>query len=573
MTTSMTSGRALKTAAVRMVRSRLTWGLGFAASAATMIGVTITSAGAVPWTKAWFYLLIVALTPVFAAVAGLARYLVERPRSKPLPVWRNRPRAFFFDWVAIWVCWIPVWMSGWPGFWCYDAAPAYASFKSRSITNGMPPLHTYLSNGFQSVVADWTGIENYGIAAFIGLQSLVVAATFAYALRRLRAWGVARSVRWGALAYFALFPTISLFSLTSARNTGFSTVVLALAVCLVDALKQAPRPRGKQWWRWCLVAVLALAVVALRRDATYVLIMFTVAAVFCYRPARKALAVCFVSATIAGLLLDPVLYKAVMGVHEASSVALYSVPLQQVGRVYALRPDSLTPEQKQLIESFIVPEQLVKYRPQLADAMLSGANLAGRLEPDTNRFLKLWAEIGAKNPDVYLDALVANTVQGWAPGAIIDAYSSAGMDPTPREAGTSYFSYSTQLPGTAVPKGPQFVRDFYWDFSWRSQAAFRIPVVSWAWSPGTYLWLFAFALALTAAGVRRHRHSAFLPVSLLLIATCVPVFFGPTMVVRYFLQLFYCAPLVAAFVVDPRVYRLPRPHTTRAPRGPDDAPE
>ncbi|MDR2373076.1 MAG: DUF6020 family protein [Bifidobacteriaceae bacterium] len=547
-------------------RSPFAWACGLTAAVASGIGLTLSRDGAVPWSAPWFYLVIVLLSLPFALLAALARRLVERPRRRPLAVWRNRPRAFFFDWAAIWLCWVPVWLAGWPGFWCYDATAAYRSVRAGAITTALPPLHTWLSTGLQALVAEWTGSNNYGIAAFIMAQSLVVAAVFAHTLRRLRAWGAPRLVRWGGLVYFALFPTIALFSVNSGRNTLFSTALLALAVCLIDALRQ-PGAKPARWW---LIGLLALVAIALRRDAVYVFVLFTPLAVWAYRPARKALAICFVSATLAGLLLDPLVYKAILGLAEGNPVATYSVPLQQLARAYN-RPGAMTAAQKAVLEEFVTPQALAIYRPQLADPVIVGTDVR-RIEADTKRFFALWAQVGAQSPGIYLDAYAAATIQGWAPGAVIDAYASSGdqtsLNPS---SGTSYFCFTAEEPATVSPKGPAFIRNAYEAFSKRSRAAFEAPVIGWLWSPGTYLWLFGFAAALAAAWARRGRPSAFLPVALLALASCAPIFLGPAILVRYFLQLFYCAPLVAAFFIDPRVYAPSAPSAPRAPRAPKAA--
>ncbi|MDR1442941.1 MAG: DUF6020 family protein [Bifidobacteriaceae bacterium] len=534
-----------------LVRSRLGWALGFGGAAATVTGVTMVATGSVPWTRPWFWFAVLIATPILAAGAVALRELVERPRRRPLPVWRNRRRAFFFDWVFIWAAWIPVWLTGWPGFWCYDAGNAYRLASAGTLSTSMPPFHTFLATGLQDAVARWTGHPNYGIAAFIALQSITVAAVFAYALRRLRAWGAPRLIRWGGLAYFALFPTIALFSLNWARNTAFSAVVLLLAVCLVDALKQPRR------WRWVLVGVVALAAIALRRDAIYVFIAFTVLTAILYQPARKPLAICFGTATIAGLLLDPVVYKGIMGLPQGTDVATYSIPLQQMARVYVKEPESLSASQQRQIESFISPKALSEYRPHLADLVIVGADMT-KINQDTNGFFRLWAEVGLEHPTTYADAAVANTVQGWLPGAVIDAYSGPGPGgATNPEDGTSYFCFRTEIPGQATPKGPAWIHNVYGDLSGNSRLPFELPVIGLIWSPATYLWLTVFAFALTAVKTRRGRPSAFLPVALLLLATCLPIFAGPTMLVRYFLQLFYCLPLLAAYLADARVYRLP----------------
>ncbi|MDR2566550.1 MAG: DUF6020 family protein [Bifidobacteriaceae bacterium] len=537
------------------LRGPLTWVLGVVFGAATAVGVAVIRDGSAHWTSPWLYVTIAALAAVFAGAVAAARWLVERPRLRPMAVWRNRPRAFFFDWAVIWLAWTPVWLSGWPGFWCYDAATAHRLASGHALTTAMPPLHTFLATGVEIGVAKLTGHDNYGIAAWIMLQSVAVAAVFAFALRRLRAWRVPRGVRWGALAYFAVFPTIALFSLNWARNTAFSAVVLALAVCTVDALKQPRR------WRWWLVAALAVAAIAMRRDAVYGFILFALLAVIVRQPARKALAACFISAAVAGLLLDPLVYKGILHLPAGNAVAAYSVPLQQLARAYNASPSAMTPDQRAVLESYVKPEALAVYRPQLADPVMLGADTA-RLQMDTKRFVKLWAEVGLAHPGIYADALAANTVQGWLPGAVVDVYSVSGPDALYPATGTSYFCYNTESPGVADPKGPAFVHQAYAAFSSKSKVPFETPILAWLWSPATYLWLTGFAAALAWARGRSGQPTAFLPVGLLLLATCVPVFAGPGMLVRYFLPFFYCAPLVAAFLADPRVFDLRRQAVT-----------
>jgi hypothetical protein len=534
----------------------MAWVAGFPAAAALAIGQSITVRGAAPWTSPWFYLVIAALTVVFAQLAAAARRLVERPRRRPPPVWRNRRRAFWFDWAVIWLAWTPVWLSGWPGFWCYDAATAYRSAQAGAVTTAMPPIHTIAATAVQDFVSSLTGSNNYGIAAWIAIQSLTVAAVFAHTLRRLRAWRVTRAVRWGGLAYFALFPTIALFSLNWARNTLFSAVVLALAVNLVDALKTPSRRR------WLLTAVLAFAAIALRRDAIYVFLLFTVLLLATFRPARKALAICFAGASLAGLLLDPLVYKGLLGLAEGDAAATYSAPLQQLARAYNQSPAALTADQARRLEWYVKPEALAKYRPQLADPVILGAD-GERIERDAKGFFGLWAEVGASHPGLYADALAAATVQGWLPGAVIDAYSISSAGSLYPTTGTSYFCYSTEPPGVVAPKGPALVRQVYAAFSNQSRTVFEAPVLGWLWSPGTYAWLFAFSAALSWARGRRGRPSAFYPVALVALASCAPIFLGPAMLTRYFLQLFYCLPLAAAFLADPRVFEFgatsPRP--------------
>jgi hypothetical protein len=190
--------------------------------------------------------------------------------------------------------------------------------------------------------------------------------------------------------------------------------------------------------------------------------------------------------------------------------------------------------------------------PQNADPIKGGID-GERVDSDIMGFFADWARIGSKFPATYLNATLANTYQGWYPGATITGYNFRGgplylytLD------GSSYFIFRTETPGEMrEPSVLPAVRDFYLTIS-KSRVLERVPVVSLLFSPGTMLML-AF-LCLTVAVSRNGSGRGFALPALLAILISGTVVLGPVMLVRYFLYLFFCVPLTLAFLARPAVF-------------------
>ena len=79
-------------------------------------------------------------------------------------------KRLIIDWIIIFVCWIPIWLAAWPGFFCYDQSRIYKHFVNHTISTQHSPLLYFTEGLFIDVFYKLTGSYNAGIAAYVGIQ-------------------------------------------------------------------------------------------------------------------------------------------------------------------------------------------------------------------------------------------------------------------------------------------------------------------------------------------------------------------------------------------------------------------
>ena len=132
------------------------------------------------------------------------------------------------------LCWLPVLLAVYPGFFVYDAQEEWLQVASRNFTTHHPLVHVLMLGGIVCAVHKITDSYNLGIACYMLVQMMIVAGCFTYLIVFMRRRKVARGVRIGSLLYFALFPVIVMFTLCSAKDTIFTAALLMLLLSLIE---------------------------------------------------------------------------------------------------------------------------------------------------------------------------------------------------------------------------------------------------------------------------------------------------------------------------------------------------
>ncbi|MDR3345420.1 MAG: glycosyltransferase family 39 protein [Oscillospiraceae bacterium] len=464
-------------------------------------------------------------------------------------------QKFLMRFGLIFAAWLPLFISAYPGFFCYDAYSQWNMVRNSSLTAHHPPLHTLILGYGVENLARLTGSYNAGIAFYLVLQMLLLACVFAYVLRRMDAWGIGPLGRGLTMAYFALFPTIAFFAASTTKDTLFSAAVLLFAVFLTDAVKS---PKLRRWWIGA--AVFGLLAMLLRNNAVYAFIPFALLFLLIKKPLRKFALPVFAGIFTAAILVTSVVYPKLMNIPDGSIREAFCVPMQQLARVYNI-PGSLTKQEKQAVEKFITPVALKVYDPQWADLVKNGFR-DDAVKENMGEFLALWAKIGLAHPKEYADSFLLNTVQGWLPNAVIDGYNSPPSMPRlyPYD-GSSYFEFNSEYPVSAVKSPLPTVRNFYLAIA-KTTVVNKIPLLGLLFSPGALLMFLLFCLA-RAAFLRRKGSVALALPLLFVLFLSGTIFLGPIMLPRYFLPMFFTLPLCAASFLKPRQLQSatrPSPH-------------
>lgn len=441
------------------------------------------------------------------------------------------PLAFFF----LLLCWLPVFLAVYPGFFVYDAQDEYVQVASRTFSTHHPLVHVLLLGGMVCGVHKLTDSYNLGIACYTALQMILVAGGFTFVFWYLRQKKISRAIRLIGLVYLGLFPTVVMFTLCSAKDGLFTTALLLLLVCLLEMGTQESFFSSKGWW--ALFVLSGMSMMLLRNNGLYAFLVMIPILLFLQRKQWKQvlfLAVC----AVAGCLLVNGGLKAALHAEDGEYQEILTVPIQQMARTYKYAPEVFTEEDRQILYEVLPEEALSLYTPRLSDPVKYRFDNAA-FAKDKAKYARLWLRVGIKKPLIYANAWWMTSYGFWYPDTIINVYGGNSVF-TFTYQDNSYFGYEVEAPGVRESKIP-WLDEVYRKLSleiWKE----KIPVVSWLFSPGAMFWLYVFLFTWLLNNRRYKIMYPFLPIFLVWLT----VLLGPTYLPRYVLFLWYGLPLFLA---------------------------
>lgn len=463
-----------------------------------------------------------------------------------------------FCFVALLVCWLPVFLAAYPGFFCYDMGygnyPEWAQFSSKIFYAHHSVFHTLLMgtiiqfvNGLFGnpdagvgmiaptgvVIPTETAAFNPGLAAFVIFQMFVIAAVFSYLLATLRNMGGSRLACLVALAYLALNPLIAIFVSCATKDVLFSAITVLLCLLLYRLPSCPDKRKGRSL---IAIAVAATLFCLLRPNAV---IVFAVAIPFiawlAAKKMRKALALACVGALGLSLVwLGPVAWALDVQGGNIQRLNALSVPAQQIAFLY--QGDTLSDNDKAWLESLGYQYEQ-PYNAALAD--YSKWNIEDMALPD---LAEAYMALGAKYPAEYLTAFLEHTQMAWNPYSYVDIYEGDLYD----SRATSLFEFDWEPP--VVPQSVlPGLRDAIGAVSGQLVLQ-NVPGLALLVSVPFYIWVFLLVLARAIIKVDRRALAPCVVLGLLILSMII----GPCVLVRYYLYLVFGLPLLLMMLFLPR---------------------
>lgn len=526
-------------------RSRLIAGVfSLLFSAAILFGARLDSVDNVDirdW-KLWVSLLV--LTLICSGLVPLLWRLLDLQQQKRMERKADAGeeaacgKTMLYPFFFLLLCWLPVFLAVYPGFFVYDAQDEYIQVAARAFSTHHPLVHVLLLGGMICGVHKLTDSYNLGIACYTILQMLLVAGGFTFLFWYLRKKKIPRVVRLIGLVYLGLFPTVVMFTLCSAKDGLFTTALLLLLICLLEMGTQESFFSSKGWR--LLFVLSGMAMMLLRNNGFYAfLVMIPFLLILQRKQWRQVLflTVC----AVAGCLLVNGGLKAAVHAESGEYQEILTVPIQQMARTYKYAPEAFSEEDREILYEVLSREALSLYTPRLSDPVKYRFDNAA-FAKDKAKYAGLWLRVGMKKPLVYLNAWWLTSYGFWYPNTVINVYGGNTVF-TFTYKDNSYFGYEVEEPGTRESKIP-WLDEVYRKLSlevWKE----KVPVVSWLFSPGAMFWLYAFLFTWLLNNRRYKIIYPFLPVFLLWLT----VLLGPTYLPRYVLFFWYGLPLFLGIAV------------------------
>lgn len=395
--------------------------LGFVFAFFTVLGnldALIERRGYALWTLirflgSWglYYAVLAVVFEKLSEVTLMADDVSDRSREKGVKV-------FFLSFAVLVVCYMLWWLNEYPGNTSPDSNSQLLQVLGLApLSNHHPVASTmWLKLTFTLGLKLFHGNQNAALALHTFTQLLFMAACFSYLVYALFERGVKKYVIYTVLGAFALLPYHGSYSVTVWKDVPFGGFLLVMCTVLWKLLHDLRSGKKFALTDIIIFAVSSLGVCLFRTNGLYSFIVTLpfIIIVFGKRGAKISAAAAVVL-LVSVLLTGPVYSK--LHIAPPDFVESLSIPVQQVARVIK-DGGTLSPEQEELLGNVMDITAVEKtYNEHVSDPIkdLIRSGNPEVLENNKGEFLRLWVDIGLKNPGAYLRAYIDQTKGYWYP--------------------------------------------------------------------------------------------------------------------------------------------------------------
>lgn len=504
-------------------------GITFSLLLANVIGRMLEKYGAINLREWWkFAIAVILVFPVSAILGYVSEFL---GRKIVVPVDNSKENKLELIGCAFFLLcsWGIVLLGVYPGFFVYDAGDELLQVITRDFSTHHPMLHVLYLGGLVQAGYKIFGTYNAGIFMFCLIQMSLFVVAITYVYHKMRVFGFHRYLCRTMIVYMGIFPVYSMFVLCSCKDSVFSLVLLLWVVNTYEWWNQPGKYCKIRWVAWSVLMCL------LRNNALYALLVTGVCMILFVKGYRKQLMIML--AVVVGMAVTfSNIFAGIFHAQPGGKQEMLTVPIQQLARTYQLQAEVFTEEDEEILLSYLLKENLERYKPKISDAVKIGFQNE-QYERDAISFWKLWIRIGSRAPMSYLNAWLMTSYGYWYPSASVDVYKGNTVYTFTYDE-SSYFGYETEQPGVRDSKIP-WIDNFFKKLSLEIYKE-KIPVVAQMFSMGFMFWVYIFLMLFLGqrGGIKR-----IMPY-LLVLWMVATLMLGPTYLPRYVFFLWLVIPFM-----------------------------
>lgn len=316
--------------------------------------------------------------------------------------------------VVIFVCRLPYLLAFFPCSMSWDGGAQISNFYGLEIfTNHHPPFVSFFYGAIAWYSQKW-GIANLGMFLISLMQTALTSVSVAQVCVVLKKMKSPYWMRWGVVAYFALFTVWSIFDVTVIKDSLYYPFTMLFAVQVIYCLFFQEEFFGKKR-NIVLLVLYAVLMTQIRNNGIFV-VLFTLPFAIIAMPNKKKIFMGGVMVAILGIttLLNSVVYPMVGVISLESKVDTYCILFQQTAKYAIEHPEDVTDEERAVLDKLFDYDELPNvYEPHLADWVKNclreqegsvtnptGSHFAA-LKKD---YLKVWFAQFLRHPLTYIDA-------------------------------------------------------------------------------------------------------------------------------------------------------------------------
>lgn len=347
--------------------------------------------------------------------------------SKRFACFEKHP--FLFSFIFILICWLPYIVSFYPIILSPDPSfqikqffgirTKYADYavlldENVVMTNHHPVAHTVLLGGCLKF-GHMLGNDNFGLFCFSFLQIVILLSVFALSISYMKKMKISSKYRFVVLLIYSLVPFFPLYSMSAVKDVLFSAFTF-LYIMLIHHILMGDKQNYKIGHYICMV-LLMLLVILFRNNGLHMILLSFPFVILLAKKYRKPLLVVFLVVLGLSTCYSKILLP-YFKITPGSVREMLSVPFQQTARYVKYHGDSISREDKKIIDKILVYDTLSeRYNPELADPVKNKFNKYATSE-DLKKYFGVWVRGLFKYPVTYIDATINNVYGFFYPNKI-----------------------------------------------------------------------------------------------------------------------------------------------------------
>lgn len=387
----------------------------------------------------------------------------------------NCLKLFLICFFVIIICWLPYFLSLYPGVLTADSISQFSSFVNgfNIVSDHHPVIHTIFIGIIYKI--GFLIFNNVNIAtAFVSfIQMSLMASIFSYLCVWLCRHNVSRKILLLILLYFSLSPLHGYYSVTMWKDVLFSGFFLIFILNIID-IDQNKSFNIKYSIKFI---ILSLLILFFRNNALYVYLFCIPFFIYIFKNRIINIILCiFISLSCFFVVKGPIFNH--FNIIKSSSEEYIAIPLQQVGRM-AYKFVDFSDEEVSVINDLIPVDVMANlYNPMCVDNIkFSELYNTDVFDLNKGKYFRLWFNLVLKHPSIAVESYLNSTLGYWYAGV---QYWAVGSTVDNNDMGI----YSS-------PKGGKYINDYV-----SGVKSYNIPIVSLQWSIGICFILIVFSCLL-----------------------------------------------------------------------------
>lgn len=400
----------------------------------------------------------------------------------------EKKKAYFVIFGILMIVWIPTIVAYYPAMFMGDtedilymafnyptqvAATVKPSIDGIYITNHHPVIYTEFAGTTIRIVRKFGGTDNLAIFFCAMIQCVITAAVLSYSCVYCAKELKNKKIAVAAILFYAFCPWISKYAIMISKDTLFADFILLYGIQLHKVFRSQKKSVIS-------VILLAIAVVLLRKNGVYIVILSLVLSLVLYKKYWKKWLLCFGIIMAFQTGYSNVILPA-LGIAEGSVREALSVPFQQTARYIQKHGEEVTEDEQEAIDAVLDYAVLAEaYNPNLSDPVKGTYRIEAGSD-ELKEYFKVWFRMFWKHPGTYIAATINNYYGYFYPivNNIQKLYSTSvgSMNNANRDG---YFQFSNMQSSEC-----RFLREFlaFIDLIWM-----RIPILNLFITNAFYVW-------------------------------------------------------------------------------------